>query len=410
MSAHNEVSSVDSKLKNDQQSDIDYLLQYTRFFLSCIGIWPLVSSNPTRIQKIVSKFVMPYCSITMLTLILPAYLHLLLRDVGTTETILLLGPLCHTSSDILEHFILIFHSDLIKFCVQQMENDWRQLESKNDRDIAMQNLKVGRSLTFMCTVIMYSGGLFYAVLMPLCTGNTINELNQTVRPLTYPGNDIIIDLQNGFNYEIVFFNACVASFIHWTVVNAIFNLACISVTHACGQLQIIKSRLDNLVEDTDVMTIQNRIGTITRLHVSVLKFSATIDKLLREICLMEVIASTIIICMLEYYCLLEWRNGNKIGVITYVLILGSMTFNIFIYCYVGELLQEQCKAIGKAAYMIEWYRLPGKTGLALIMINIISNNPPKLTAGRIIDLSIETFCSIVKSSFAYLGILQAVDE
>nr|UEN71202.1 olfactory receptor 19 [Gregopimpla kuwanae] len=405
-----QMSTVDVKFVNDHETDIDYVLRYTRFFLNCIGIWPLVSSNPTRIEKIVSKFMIPYCSFTMFSLILPSYLHLVLREVGTIETILLLGPLCHSSSDVLEHLMLISHSEKIKSCIQQMRNDWLSLESENDRGIAMKNVEVGRNLTLLCTVTMYSGGLFFAVIMPLCWGNTINELNETVRPLVFPGNDILINLQVGFNYEIVFCNSCIASFLHWSVVNAIFNLACIFVTHACGQLQIIVTRLENLVDETDAITIQNRIASITRRHLRVLKFSSTIDQLLQEICLMEVVVSTIIICLLEYYCLLEWKNGNKIGIITYVMILFSMVFNIFIYCYVGELLQEQCKAIGKAAYMIEWYKLPGKTGLGLIMITIMSNNPRKLTAGRIVELSYNTFCSIVKTSFAYLGMLRAVAD
>nr|UEN71201.1 olfactory receptor 18 [Gregopimpla kuwanae] len=410
MSVHNKVTIENNNFTNDRESDINYVLQYTKFFLRCIGIWPLVSSNSTKIEKAASKFVIPYCSVTMCLLILPISLHLTMRDVGTTETILLLGPFCHSSTDIIEHFILIFHWDLIKYGVQQLENDWRGIESQNDREIAMRNIKVGRSMSFMCAFGMYSSGVFYVVLMPLCSGNTINEFNETVRPLIYPGNDIMIDLQNGYNYEIVFCNNCIATFLHFTVVNAIFNLASIFVTHACGQMQIIMSRLESLVEETDVTKTQDRISFIIRRHVSILKFSLKIDKLLREICLIEVVASTINICMLEYYCLLEWRNGNKLAVITYGIVLVSMVFNILIYCYVGELLKEKCEEIGKAAYMIEWYKLSGKEGLALVMILIISNNPRKLTAGQIIELSIATFCNIVKSSFAYLGILQAVAD
>ncbi|XP_015179497.1 PREDICTED: uncharacterized protein LOC107068019 [Polistes dominula] len=71
------------------------------------------------------------------------------------------------------------------------------------------------------------------------------------------------------------------------------------------------------------------------------RFCAEVEKVLREVCLLEVVASTLIICLLEYYCITEWENNDRIATITYVILLIAFTFNIFIFCYIGELLVDQ---------------------------------------------------------------------
>ncbi|KAF3424635.1 hypothetical protein E2986_11714 [Frieseomelitta varia] len=68
-----------------------------------------------------------------------------------------------------------------------------------------------------------------------------------------------------------------------------------------------------------------------------------------------------------------------------------MVFNIFIFCYIGEIIQEQGNRIGEKVYMTEWYRLPHKTSLGLVMIISRSNMVVKITAGKFIQISIATF-------------------
>ncbi|XP_076642163.1 uncharacterized protein LOC143352972 isoform X5 [Halictus rubicundus] len=87
----------------------------------------------------------------------------------------------------------------------------------------------------------------------------------------------------------------------------------------------------------------------------------------------------------------EWETHDIATVVTYVLILVSFGFNIFIFCYIGELIAEQCSRVGEVAYMIDWYNLQGKKKQCLIMIIAMSNSSSKLTAGGMVELSLSTF-------------------
>ena len=95
---------------------------------------------------------------------------------------------------------------------------------------------------------------------------------------------------------------------------------------------------------------------------------------------------------------------------------------MFLLCYIGDLLIEkvfcfissfvlyvdffinfvcylclftpQSTNVGISCCMIEWYRLPAKTVHDLILIIAMSNNPAKISAGKIVDLSLTSFGSV----------------
>ncbi|XP_043282241.1 odorant receptor 63a-like isoform X2 [Venturia canescens] len=149
------------------------------------------------------------------------------------------------------------------------------------------------------------------------------------------------------------------------------------------------------------------MSNVIKCHVNGFRFSARIDESFREACLVEIMASTLTICLLEYSCMWTFFNKDTASLITYVLLLISYVFNVFIFCYIGQLLQTKYEMVGKAAYMIEWFKLPDKLGLALVMIMAITGSPRKLTAGRMLDLSIRNFGAIIRTSVTYLNMLRA---
>lgn len=44
------------------------------------------------------------------------------------------------------------------------------------------------------------------------------------------------------------------------------------------------------------------------------------------------------------HLLQEIEQSETVGTVTYSLLLISLTFNIFIFCYIGDLLTEQVKS------------------------------------------------------------------
>lgn len=269
-------SAIDKVSNKHHASDISNALRYTRLFLTIIGIWPRVISNPTTVEVYLSKVMLPLGSLLMLTVAVHLMLHVVSRDVSGLEVIMLIGPIGFHVTNIMKHFAMSLHSRLIKVCMEHMRIDWRCVESDNEREIMTRNVKVGQDVTVVSAICMYSGTTFYHAVRPLLwTGETKNELNQTVRPLAYPGTDRFLDTRTGYNYEIIFFTVYATSFFISSVVTSACNLAATFVTHACGQIQIIMSRLERLLgsddEKIDEVAVADRIAFIIRNHVRVLK-------------------------------------------------------------------------------------------------------------------------------------------
>ncbi|XP_043488149.1 odorant receptor 4-like [Polistes fuscatus] len=393
------------------QKDIKYALQFCRWVLKPIGIWPLIYPGATKKQITLSIFLGIACVTCLCFVLIPSGLHTLIYEQNINIKLKLFGPVGFCLTSTIKYCYLGIKGNAIGRCIYYMEKDWKYVKDENYRRIMMKHATVGRNLTILCASFLYSGGMSYHTIMPLFSRQRIDE-NHTIRPLTYPGYDKFFESQTSPTYEIIFVTHCVYALITYNITTATCSLAATFVSHICGQVQIILARLDDLVDGrTNRNTlVADRMAIIIQDHVKVLRFSKQIEKVLREVCLMELVASTLIICLLQYYCMTEWNNNDTVAILTYLILLISFTFNIFIFCYIGELLVDQCRKIGAASYNVEWYRLSANKGLDLVLLIAIANYPPKITAGKIFELSLSTFGRVLKSSVIYLNLIQAVAE
>lgn len=78
----------------------------------------------------------------------------------------------------------------------------------------------------------------------------------------------------------------------------------------------------------------------------------------------------------------------------YIFALASIIFNVFMFCYIGDLLKERCQNVGATCYEIEWYQMPSKKAIELIMPILMSRYPTTLTAGKMIAMTLTTFSDV----------------
>lgn len=81
-------------------------------------------------------------------------------------------------------------------------------------------------------------------------------------------------------------------------------------------------------------------------------------------------------------------------IFVYFVAFISITFNIYIFCYIGERLVDRYQKVGIKCYMIEWYRLPENKARNLMFPIIMSNYPVELTAGKMVKLTMNSFSNV----------------
>ncbi|XP_018343957.1 PREDICTED: putative odorant receptor 92a [Trachymyrmex septentrionalis] len=393
--------------ENHEKDVIDILI-WNRWLLRVLGIWPLIYPNTTIIEKILATFSFASCWIVLgLFLVLTSMYTFTDRSI-MGEKMKMLGPLGYVFFSMLKYLFLVIRHKSIRRCVQILSTDWRMVQEKNHREIMMRDAEKGHLLSKFCIVFMYCGGLSYNTVMPFLSQTSYaNKQNVTIRPMAYLGFDIVFDLQLMPVYVFAFSLQCFIGIVMFNITTSVCCLAAMFVAHACGQIDIVIASVENLFKgERDHIKFEKYMAIIVQHHVKTLRFSAGIEDTLRELCLVEIVGTTLIMCLVEYSLLTEWNNSDGIAIFTYFFLFVSFVFNIFIFCYIGELLTEQCSKVGNTTYTIEWYNLPGKVALDLMLMINMSGHPVQITAGRLLSLSFANFGNVLKTSVAYLNLLR----
>ncbi|XP_014484208.1 PREDICTED: odorant receptor 82a-like [Dinoponera quadriceps] len=402
---------VSTDVEFTYKNNNDYSLELTRWFLMPIGIWPRASTT-TRVERFSSHAHIFTCSGLIAIIAVPCLLYVSLEEKDVQIKISIFGPLSHWFMGMINYWLLVAHGDDIRECVQHMEMDWRLVQKIEDQEVMMRQAKIGRFVSGFCAVFMQSGTFLFAIAKSLTTTIVVVG-NETVsmHPMTCPIYTKFIDVRFSPANEIMVVVQLISCFVVNSVTVGACSLDAVFAMHAYGQLNMLFSWLNGLVVDTNNkrdQSAQQRLTIIVEHHLRVLSFISRLESLMQNICLVELLGCTMNMCLLAYYFITNWDMFDAPKTMSYVIIYLSMAFNIFIFCYIGEILTDQCKNVGEKVYMINWYELPHKTAVELILIIARSSNVIKMTAGKLFQLSIATFGDVIKTSVVYLNMLRTM--
>ncbi|CAL7936633.1 unnamed protein product [Xylocopa violacea] len=399
-------------MNDNYQNDVQNALKYFRMLLKIVGIWPLINGYTSLFERIVSMILMIACPTSISFVLLPSGYYCFFHVKDITVTVQMLAPMCYCVACLAKFFYLCLRTSVLKPCVEQIENDWRSIESDEHRNLMTGKVLLAHKSTLVYMVLFYFVGMSYCTFLPLLSDPFQISENVTVKPLIHPGLDLFIDVYASPTYELIYFMHCVYAFLSVSIEITLCSVMASLVAHSCGMLRIQITRLKSLFEEARDMGngTENLLAAVVTGHVDALNYTRNVSKALQEICFLQVAMTTILICANEYLCIVAWRNRDVIAIVTYVCTWITMTFNMFVICYGGELLVAEGEKFGDATYNIEWYNLRGKKSMDLMLLIGSSKFAPKLTAGKIFELSMNTFSTVIRTSFVYLNLCQAVTE
>ncbi|XP_019888797.2 odorant receptor 13a [Ooceraea biroi] len=376
-----------------------------------MGAWPL-QQQPTILEIIVYIFSIAITTFLQLFMIIPWFLSIITANWSFYDIIRTACPLIFVNTIFLRYLLLLFHRDAIRSCINCVAEDWRNVVIAEHREIMLTNAKSGRFFGMVSVAFMFSSGLPYCV-MPLLLPSPVNEDNVTIKVFPNPCELIFVDVQVSPFYEVAYTLDVFACCVFYTIFCGICSLTAKFVMHACGQCEILMDFFEKLVDgdDKNESTINQRISNVVTHHLRILKFVSDVDKVLNEICLAEFLNSSCNICLLGYYVIVDLRNHEPmIQIFVYFVACVSITFNIYIFCYIGEQLVDRAQKIGTTCYMIEWYQLPNDKARSMIFPIIMSSYPIELTAGKMLKMTMSSFSNILKISMTYFNLLREVSS
>ncbi|XP_078051667.1 odorant receptor 26, partial [Augochlora pura] len=288
----------------DYTSDYNYSLQVNRWILRPIGIWPNLSDT-NESSRLPSKLLNIVCHSLMVFTFAPSVLYILFEDISLHARIQAIGPMSHWLMGELNYCSLSFRTNEIGRCMRHVEADWKTIKRPSDRQLMLKNAKVGRSIAIIAAVCMNLGVLSYNVVTGLQKSDSrlANESDSMFR-LPCPVYSHLMDVSRSPTNQIVYFLQILSALIVNSVTVGACGLAGVFAMHACGQLNVVMSQLDCLVEPYgDQAFAQKRLTSIVKRHLRALNFVWYIEKIMHMICLVQLLGCTMNMCMLEYYIL-----------------------------------------------------------------------------------------------------------
>ncbi|XP_051165500.1 putative odorant receptor 85d [Leptopilina boulardi] len=126
--------------------------------------------------------------------------------------------------------------------------------------------------------------------------------------------------------------------------------------------------------------------------------------------LMQFTSNVIVLCIQGYTIVKAMSDGNLFGLISYILYIFFSTFNVFMYCSLGERVIQKSVSISREIYEMRWYRMDIKYRRLLIIIINRSNKPFELKAGHFFTMCLATYKGIIVTAFSYASCLLALSE
>nr|XP_012219947.1 PREDICTED: odorant receptor 2a-like [Linepithema humile] len=194
------------------------------------------------------------------------------------------------------------------------------------------------------------------------------------------------------------------------VVNAILLSL---VLHVGGQIEILQCWLEQLtvknIENREEQSIVIAIRKIILKHQKIINFTEMIENIYTYIGLILFVSNSMLICSIGFLIVAAIGTDDAAEqIIKCVLFFTLTNLEAFIFCYAGEYLKTKSKAIEFATYSCAWYNLKPKDSRVLLFIISRSQKQLTLTAGKMMDLNLESFASIMNASGSYLSVLLAM--
>ncbi|XP_011870740.1 PREDICTED: odorant receptor Or2-like isoform X2 [Vollenhovia emeryi] len=194
---------------------------------------------------------------------------------------------------------------------------------------------------------------------------------------------------------------------------AAYNAVLLSlVFHVGGQIDILQCWLAELTPNEMENKQESSIiagNKIILKHQKIIQFSENIERLYTHIALILFASNTMLICSLGFLIVTAVGSADATEKIIKCLLFFTITnLEAFVFCYAGEYLNNKSTGIGFATYNCAWYNFKSKDSRVLLLIILRSQRQLTLTAGKMMDLTLQSFASIMNASGSYLSVLLAM--
>ncbi|XP_014467258.1 PREDICTED: uncharacterized protein LOC106740584 isoform X2 [Dinoponera quadriceps] len=269
----------------------------------------------------------------------------------------------------------------LKTCLKTIENDWSSLNTDTEKAILQRHASYAQHITTSYAVFMQLTGilLIFKSSMTLLFEDTTN----TTLPIIVAESKLPFRVEYGEKMRQCLFPVAIhcylAVFAHSNITIAVDSLYITLVHHACGMFKIVG------ITDEDY----GKALSCLRRHLHVIEFAELIEATFTNIFLVGVCLNMIGGSMIGIQVVLNLDDAKD--VVEPLTIYIAQLFHLFLQFWQGQFLLTYSAVPYESICRANWYYTSGRCRKILLLIMNRTVLPCKLTAGKIVILSIETF-------------------
>ncbi|KAK0072061.1 hypothetical protein PV326_000499, partial [Microctonus aethiopoides] len=373
---------------------------FTRF----IGRWPYQQRWESLICSVLTIFL---CSSQFIPQILGVITHFDDKQV-VLESI---APFMIDIFCTAKYINAILNLKTMTKLLEHLKEDWAMYTSEEEKRILNSHAHTGQFVIYGYVVFVYLATVVFLTEPLLAKGiNLILHSNETIEnKYAVPINWGIINMERNY-YPLYFYQlVCVITIITITVAND--SMFIIFLQHACGLFAIVQYQLENLVHKNDLNNMWGHSRNYMRPdniqhdfymkciknHKRAIKFAKLLENMYVW-CFGVVIGINMPLISVTALQL-KTQSSTIQQMIKYSMFACAQMLHLFFDCYLSQQLTDKSSAIQEHITLSNWYKIPLKTQKLVIMVTLRSQKPCRLTAGKIIFLSMETFALTAASYF-----------
>ncbi|KAL6441768.1 hypothetical protein ACFW04_003691 [Cataglyphis niger] len=204
------------------------------------------------------------------------------------------------------------------------------------------------------------------------------------------------------HFYLIMLHCCLAVFAHLIATVAVDGFYYTTIQHACGMFSIIGNMLENIGKNDDanfhleVKKIKDDNYNVAlnclRRHLRVLEFAKLIESIFTNMFLLSVNMNMLGGSLCGIQVIMNLNNAGNIA--APLTVYFAQLAHLFLQFWQGQFLLSSSDVPYESICRGRWYCTSRKCKKILLLIMSRTMLPCKITAGKIMTLSIETFSAV----------------
>ncbi|XP_047355512.1 odorant receptor 13a-like [Vespa velutina] len=322
-----------------------------------------------------------------------------------------LAPLFSNFSSAIKIINIGVQRKKVKTILNRIETDYTFFTTNSEKEIISKYAENGRKFTIYCSAIFFVAMLRFMIVPLKGIFRKVNDTSE--RPMLHHV-EYFVDTQK--YYYLIIFQAYVVYFIVCFSFAMTDTLFVVFVQHNCGLFKTLGYRLSHLIDekvlDDDVLNPSKSkdkyykdISLYALRHQKAIEFAELLDSFYSKTFFMISGLSMLRISVTGLKAVLNVNNLKQF--IQNMFICYTALIHVYFECMNGQRLINHSSEMHQHLINTEWYRTSLRTRKVIALMTLRSLKPSILTAAGLLNISLETFSSIVRTSISYFTVMRS---